>query len=162
MGGEGTSNKNPTVEKQIGGIPPIINLKPFKMAFNFKIYQREDRVSLGTLATVCGVGGSYRPCSTKNLADHSKRLVLTMIKADGTSDLVTCSGELSKRLRNKEIALSQIANFPIVEQLTEDGDIMNCVQLPAGTTQLPSVTVTEEMPDYQPVSTFNPEELIAF
>jgi len=132
------------------------------MAFNFKIYQREDRVSLGTLAQNCGVGGSYRPVSSANLADHSKRLVLVIQKASGESDLVTCSPELSKRLRAKEIALSQIANFPIFEQITADGDVMNSLQLPAGTNQLPTVTVTESMPDYQPVSTFKPEELIAF
>ena len=162
MGGEGTSNQNPTVEKQIGGIPRLLILKPFKMALNFKVYQREDRVSLGTLASVCGVGGNYRPCSTANLKDNTKRLVLTLTRVDGTSELVTCSGELSKRLRNKEIALSQIANFEIVEQMTDDGDIMNCVVLPATTSVLPSVTVKQEMPEYQPVSTFNPEELIAF
>ena len=132
------------------------------MALNFKVYQREDRVSLGTLASVCGVGGSYRPCSSANLADHTKRLVLTLTRVDGTSELVTCSGELSKRLRNKEIALSQIANFEIVEQLTDSGDVMNCVVLPASTNVLPSVTVKDEMPNYQPVSTFRPEELIAF
>jgi len=150
------------MESKLGVSPLLLTVKPLKMALNFKIYQREDRVSLGTLMSVCGEGGNYRPCSTANLTDHTKRLVLTLTRVDGTSELVTCSGELSKRLRNKEIALSQIANFEIVEQLTDNGDTMNCVVLPATNTVLPSVTIQATMPDYKPVSTFRPEELIAF
>jgi len=132
------------------------------MALNFKVYQREDRVSLGTLKSVCGVGGNYRPCSKANLIDNSKRLVLTLTRQDGTSELVTCSEKLSEELRSKRIALSQISNFEIIEQTTDSGEIMNCVVMPATTTVLPSVLIKSKMPDYKPVSTFKPEELIAF
>ena len=132
------------------------------MALNFKKYQREDRIELGTIASVVGEGGSYRPASSANLADPSKRLMLVLTKADGTSELVACSAELSKRLRSKEIKLSQIQGFTIVEQLTTSGEIMNIIVMPATGTTLPSVSVGAEAPAYQPVSTFNPEELIAF
>lgn len=131
------------------------------MALNFKNYQRADRTELGTIANIVGKGGSYRPASLNNWADANKRVVLVLAKKDGTSDLVTCSTELSKRLRSKEIKLSQLMGFTIVEQLTSTGETMNVVVMPNSGTTLPSVAITDEIVAYEPVSTFDPSELIA-
>lgn len=132
------------------------------MALNFKKYQREDRIELGTIAEVVGKGGTYRPASLKNLTDADKRVVLVLTKKDGTSDLVTCSSEVSKRLRSKELKLSQLMSFTIIEQLTTTGETMNVLVMPNSGTTLPSVEVTDEVPAYEPIATFNAEELIAF
>ena len=132
------------------------------MALNFKVYQRADRTELGTIASVVGKGGSFRPASISNWTDTSKRVVLVLAKKDGTSDLVTCSSEVSKRLRSKELKLSQLMGFTIVEQLTTSGETMNVVVMPNNGATLPAVEITDEIPAYEPVSTFNAEELIAF
>ena len=132
------------------------------MALNFKAYQRADRTELGTIASIVGKGGSYRPATMNNWLDQNKRVVLVLAKKDGTSDLVTCSAELSKRLRSKEIKLSQLMGFTIVEQLTTTGETMNVVVMPNNGTALPSVAITDEIVAYEPISTFNAEELIAF
>lgn len=131
------------------------------MALNFKNYQRADRTELGTIASIVGQGGSFRPATMANWLDANKRVVLVLAKKDGTSDLVTCSSELSKRLRSKEIKLSQLMGFTIVEQLTSSGETMNVVVMPNAGTTLPSVAITDEIPAYEPVSTFDPSELIA-
>jgi hypothetical protein len=131
------------------------------MALNFKQYQRADRTELGTIASIVGQGGSFRPATMANWLDANKRVVLVLVKKDGTSDLVTCSAELSKRLRSKEIKLSQLMGFTVVEQLTTSGETMNVVVMPNNGTALPSVAITDEIPAYEPVSTFDPSELIA-
>lgn len=132
------------------------------MALNFKKYQREDKISLGTIAEVVGKGGSFRPSSISNWTDTNKRVVLVLAKKDGTSEIVTCSSEVSKRLRSKELKLSQLMSFNIVEQLTTSGETMNLVEMPASGTTLPSVEITDNIVAYEPVNTFNAEELIAF
>lgn len=132
------------------------------MALNFKNYQRADRVELGSIADIVGVGGTYRPASLANWTDTTKRVVLVLAKKDGTSALVTCSSEVSKRLRSKELKLSQLMGFTVVEQLTSSGETMNVIVMPSNGTALPSVEVTVEVPAYEPVKAFNAEELIAF
>jgi hypothetical protein len=132
------------------------------MALNFKNYQRADRTELGTIASIVGKGGSFRPASMSNWADANKRVVLVLAKKDGTSDIVTCSSEVSKRLRSKELKLSQLMGFTIVEQLTTSGETMNVIVMPNAGTVLPTVEIGDEIVTYEPVSTFNAEELIAF
>jgi hypothetical protein len=132
------------------------------MALNFKAYQRADRTELGTIASIVGKGGSFRPASISNWTDANKRVVLVLAKKDGTSDLITCSTEVSKRLRSKELKLSQLMGFTIIEQLTTSGETMNVVVMPNGGAKLPSVEVGDSIPTYEPISTFNAEELIAF
>lgn len=132
------------------------------MALNFKAYQRADRTELGTIASIVGKGGTFRPASISNWTDANKRVVLVLAKKDGTSDLVTCSTEVSKRLRSKELKLSQLMGFTVVEQLTVSGDIMNVVVMPSNGSTLPAVEITDNIVTYEPVSTFNAEELIAF
>jgi hypothetical protein len=132
------------------------------MALNFKAYQRADRTELGTIASIVGKGGSFRPASINNWTDANKRVVLVLAKKDGTSDLITCSTEVSKRLRSKELKLSQLMGFTVVEQLTVSGDVMNVVVMPSNGSTLPAVEITDNIVSYEPVSTFNAEELIAF
>jgi len=132
------------------------------MALNFKTYERTERTSLGTVAQLVGQKGNYRLASTANwLSD--KRVVLVLTKEDGTSDTVTCSATVSERLRSKELRLSQLQHFEVIEQLTNGGGVMNVVVMPSVSNTLPSVEVGKvEAPAYQPVATFNLDELVAF
>lgn len=132
------------------------------MALNFKVYQRTEKVNLGTIASIVGKGGSYRPASMNNWVDETKQVSIVLIKADGTSDTAVCSKEVSKRLRSKELRLSEIMGFEVKENLTKSGEIANIIEMPTSGSQLPGVVVTDKVPIYQPVATFAPEELIAF
>jgi hypothetical protein len=132
------------------------------MALNFKNYERAERVSLGTIATLAGAGGKIKPVSIANFADDSKRVVILITQKSGESDTVTCSPEVSKRLRSKELKISQLATFEVIEQLTQSGEIMNLVIMPTGASSIPDYEITGKEEAFSPVTTFNVEELIAF
>ena len=132
------------------------------MALNFKNYERAERVSLGTISNIAGPGGRIKPVSIANFMDENKRVVILITQKDGTSDTVTCSPEVSKRLRSKELAISQLATFEVIEQLTSTGEIMNLVVMPSSGSLIPDYEITGKEESYSPVATFNAEELIAF
>ena len=131
------------------------------MALQFKVYQREDRKSLGTIANIVGAGGSYRLASTANFLS-GKRIVLVLQNAEGESETVTCSPAVSQALRDKSLRLSQVQGFEVCEFLTESGEISNTVVMPsAAAVDMPAVEVGGTYEAYQPVSRFKPEELVA-
>lgn len=132
------------------------------MALNFKNYERAERVSLGTVASNIGVGGKIRPISMSNWTNPEIRVMLVLTKKDGTSDTVTCSPEVSKRLRSKELKISQLPSFEIEEQLNSQGEIYNMIKMPSAGAGIPDYEITGEETAYEPVATFNPEELVAF
>ena len=114
------------------------------MAFNFKVYEGVTLESLGTLASVIGVGGSVRFTST-SVSDQAKRLCVVMTKADGTSDTVNCSAAVTKGLRaafasgkTKRECLAAIINLEILE--TEKG---NFISAPRGESGVESFTVSD-------------------
>jgi hypothetical protein len=132
------------------------------MALNFKNYERAERVTLGTVAANIGVGGTIKPVSIPNFLNEEVRVQLLLIKVDGTSDKVTCSPEISKRLRSKELKISQLVTFEIEEQISAAGEIYNMIKMPSTGATLPGYTITGKEETYEPVATFNLEELVAF
>lgn len=130
------------------------------MALNFKKYESANKTVLGTVASLVGKGGklTFIP---KNLADDSKQVVVILTLADGTSDSVVASKELSKRIRAKEIKLSQIATLNVTEEISKAGEIINVINMPS-TGELITVDVDVNAPAYEPKATFNPEELVEF
>ena len=132
------------------------------MALNFKNYARTEKVSLGTIAELCGKGGSFRPTSMNNWVDETKQVAIVLLRQDGKSEVVVCSREVSKRLRSKELKLSQLMTFEVKENLTKNGETANIVEMPASGSTLPAIEITDNIVAYEPVSTFNAEELIAF
>lgn len=132
------------------------------MALNFKTYARTEKISLGTIADLCGKGGSYRPASMNNWMDENKQVAIVLVRKDGTSDIVICSKEVSKRLRSKELKLSQLMGFEVKENLTKSGEIANIVEMPTSGNTLPAVEITDVIPAYEPTKTFSHEEMIAF
>lgn len=130
------------------------------MALQFKKYESANKTVLGTVATLAGQGGklTFIP---RNLADESKQVVVILTLKDGTSCSIVASKELSKRIRAKEIKLSQIATLNVTEEISLNGEIINVINMPS-TGELITVEINTNVEAYQPQATFNPEELVAF
>jgi len=130
------------------------------MALNFKKYESANKTVLGTVASLAGQGGklTFIP---RNLADESKQVVVILTLKDGTSCSIVASKELSKRIRNKEIKLSQIATLNVTEEISLGGEIINVINMPS-TGELITINIDVNVEVYLPVATFNPEDLVAF
>lgn len=132
------------------------------MALNFKNYERTERVELGTVAELIGKGGKLK-LIPRNFADDSKRVMVILEQANGASDSVLCSPELSKRLRSKEISLSQLVALTVTEQLSATGEVINIISMPNSGANLIEVNIDDvKATAYEPVTTFNADELVAF
>ena len=129
------------------------------MALEFKLHTRAERVELGTIAELTGVGGKCCLIES-NYRNPERQVMIVLKKADGTSTTVTCSPAVSIGLRAKEITLPQVQGFPIVEQITPDGEIINIVTMPSGGA-LVEFNVTGEVAEYK-APVFDPSELVAF
>ena len=128
----------------------------------FEVYQREDRVELGTVAQLVGKGGKIKFVE-KNLADDSKRVAVIMERKDGASALLICSENVSKGIRSKEITLANLLGFTVTEQLSRSGETINVITMPNGGGNLIEVAVDSvKVADYQPSFDLVPEDLIAF
>ncbi len=126
---------------------------------NFKVFERTERTELGTIASVLGKNGKIK-LIPRNLADESKRVVIVLEKANGESATATCSAQVSKLLRAKEIKLSNLVGFTIVEQELASGETANIITMPAGNLiefEMKNVKAKE----YEPASV-DWEELVAF
>lgn len=132
------------------------------MALNFKNYERAERVELGTVAELIGKGGKLK-LIPRNFADETKRVVVILEQASGASDTVLCSPELSKRLRSKEITLSNLIGLSVTEQLSTTGEVINVITMPNNGANLIEVNIDDiKATAFEPVTTFNVEELVAF
>jgi hypothetical protein len=155
---------NPTHDLEDWANPPnhnINNKKTESMALNFKNYERAERTELGTVAELIGKGGKIK-LSPRNFADETKRVAVVLEQANGASDMVICSAELSKRLRSKEITLSNLIGFVVTEQLSASGELINVITLPTGGSMIEINVDDVKQTAYEPVSTFNADELVAF
>ena len=93
-----------------------------------KVYQRASTV-VGTIAAVVGKGGKIK-FIPRNFRNPDKAVTLVLEAADGLSDTVVCSKPLSAALRSKELTLSNLVTLEIVEFVTNEGTIINMVQMP--------------------------------
>ena len=130
------------------------------MALQFKVYERQDRKSLGTIASLCQAGGSYRLASSANFLSN-RQVVLVLQRADTTSETVVCSPAVSAALRDKSLTLTQLQGFEVCEFLSQKGELTNTVVMPSAGGELPAVEVGGTYEAYQPVSRYKPEELVA-
>jgi len=128
------------------------------MALNFKVYEGNQSKTLGKVGEVCD---TYSLLSAKNFMSDN-RVVIKLMKADGTSETVLCSPAVSEGLRNKTIKMSQLQGFDIRETVTTDGAVTNTIFMPtAEVSEMPAVKVGTAFEEYQPVSKFNVEDLVA-
>ena len=122
------------------------------MAFNFKTFERTERTELGTIVSIVGKGGTVAPIPS-NLRDTTKRVVLVLTKKSGQSDTVVLSAQVSKLFRSKEIKLSQLIGFTVIEQPLPNGEIMNVAVMPSRE----GATLTHFEIDKLKVTAYEPE-----
>ena len=112
----------------------------------FKVYQRTDATleSEGTVLDLVGKDGKIS-IIPRNFKDKSKRVVLILQRADGTSCQVSCSAQVSEGLRNKSIKIENVLNFNVVT--AESG--ISFISMPAGalvTVEVKNLTAEEFVP----------------
>jgi hypothetical protein len=129
----------------------------------FEKRAQTERKVLGTIAEVAGQG------ATINFIKHNffseRRLHVVLKRPDETSASFNCSPAVSKGVRSKEITMSQLAGFPIVEHVVGDeypnaGAVMAIISMPEGEGLLSAgevPVVAEFVPD-----TFSIEDAVAF
>ena len=142
----------------------------------FKKPEEVKRKELAVIAELVGVNGELS-LNPANVANHDKRVIVTMTKEDGTVNRVCCSRNVSKGIRNKSISIPNLVGFSIYEsqafQRDNNGDQMfdpetgealtepyASVELPTGSTQM-MVFKTDKVEQYvAPI--INTSELVAF
>lgn len=135
------------------------------MALKFEIYGGTERVELGTVAEVIGVGG-YLKLIPNNVSNLNKRVVVILLRADGKSTTAICSSSVSEKIRSQELKLSQLQGFTLVEQTLRDsdgeptGEVINMIVMPS-TGEMIEFKITGEVEAYQ-APAFDPSELVAF
>ncbi len=123
-----------------------------------------ERETIGTLSQVSkGADINFIPKNydaVPNLKGKIVNLMLVMKDSNGKSASITCSPNVSKLVRAKEITKAQLAGFPVCEVVSNDGEIFAQVQMPngAGLVSLGAFTKVEEYV----VKTVSKEELIDF
>jgi hypothetical protein len=128
------------------------------MAFKLQAYARQsaELTDNGTIAQLIGKNGSIA-FIRKNLNDPNKRVALLLKDSKGNSGIVSCSEQVSKAIRSKEMTIHQLAGLSLLEN--ENG--VTFVSMPStGAIQ------TIEMKDikvvaYERNEEFLPEELVA-
>jgi hypothetical protein len=98
----------------------------------FAVYERKEStiVSYGKVIDLVGKDGKI-DLLKKNLLDASKRVVVILKRADGTSRLVPCSEPVSKGLRDKSLEIGHLLNFEIIDVKTKNGEIAQMISMPA-------------------------------
>lgn len=125
----------------------------------WEAYTPTEREIIGTLAEVAGKGTGINFVK-ENFLNPAKRLMLVLKKSDGTSTSITCSPKVGELVRSKEITMSQLAGFPVCEQVTQDGELFAQIQMPSGQ-GLISANVINEVQEYE-VENVELNDLVAF
>jgi hypothetical protein len=100
------------------------------MALNFKVREaRAPIASLGKVVDILGKGGKIE-FLPNNYVATDRRLVVCLIKADGTEEQITCSQPVSDGIRSKEISLNQLMGFEVKEQISSAGEVYNQINMP--------------------------------
>lgn len=128
------------------------------MAFKLTAYTRQssELTDNGTVANLIGKNGSIA-FIRKNLNDPNKRVALLLKDSNGNSGIVSCSEQVSKAIRNKELSVHQLAGLSLLEN--ENG--VTFVSMPA-TGAIQTISMKDiRVVAYERNEEFLPEELIA-
>jgi len=123
-----------------------------------------ERETIGTLLQVSkGADINIIPQNFEAVPDLNGKIVnvmLVMKDSDGKSASITCSPNVSKLFRAKQITKGQLAGFPVCQVVSKDGEIFAQVQMPngAGLITIGAFTKVEEYV----VKSVSKEELIDF
>ena len=88
------------------------------------------QASLGVLSSFLPAGAKFR-FWPENIDDESKRVLVGIIKPDGTEAKFICSTRVSALLRAKEITLGDLKQLPVAENTTLTGEPINVIALTA-------------------------------
>lgn len=138
--------------------------------------EKVDRKELAVIAELVGVKGEIS-LNPNNVANHEKRVVVTMTKEDGTVNQVCCSRNVSKGIRNKSISIPNLLGLSIFRseayQRDNNGDQLfdpetgealmqpyASVELPTGSTQMMTFKADKVEEYVAPV--VDASELVAF
>jgi hypothetical protein len=69
--------------------------------------------NLGTVREIVGKGGKIYPSNSNNVKDVTKRMLITLEDKQGSKEVLLTSPAVNKRLRSKEISLSEVLDYPI-------------------------------------------------
>jgi hypothetical protein len=128
------------------------------MAFKLSAYTRQsgELTDNGTIANLIGKNGSIS-FIRKNLNDPNKRVALLLKDSKGQSGVVSCSAQLSKEIRAKNITIHEIAGLSLLEN--EEG--VTFVSMPA-TGAVQEISMKDiKVVSYERSEEFLPEELLA-
>jgi hypothetical protein len=82
--------------------------------------QEEELELLGTVREIVGKGGEIYPSNSNNLMNVTKRLMITLEDTKGVKEVLLTSPEVNRRLRSKEVSLSEVMDYPIYLTLIKD------------------------------------------
>jgi hypothetical protein len=140
---------------------------------NFKktVYSPVERDEIGTVREVLKAmyGDEGQMQAHRKSLTSTKKFAVKLFDSSDSNEWVTvlCSKSVSDLLRSKELQLTQVLDFPIVNHVVGDeyenaGLVMQLIVLPSTTVtgDLPTVGVNDVANEaFAP--TFNPSELIA-
>ena len=129
----------------------------------WEVRTQTERETIGTLLQVSkGADINFIPQNFEAVPDLKGKIVnLMLVMKDGdTSASITCSPNVSKLVRAREITKAQLAGFPVCQVVSKDGEIFAQVQMPNGA-GLVSVGAFTNVEEYV-VKAVSKEELIDF
>ena len=129
----------------------------------------QSRVVAGNLTTITTVGALVGPkgqitTTSNSILNKDKALVLRLINEKNEAWQLICSTNVSSAIRNKELKLSELGDFPIVEYTTQGTqEVIPMIVFPEG---LASDVITLEATKFSKTpftrkSAYKPEDLIA-
>jgi hypothetical protein len=80
----------------------------------------EELELLGTVRELIGKDGLIYPSNSNNLKNVSKRMQITLQDKAGTKEVLLTSPECNRRLRSKEISLTEVLDYPVYLTLVKD------------------------------------------
>lgn len=68
---------------------------------------------VGTVRELVGKGGIIYPSNSNNVKDVTKRMMITLEAKSGDKEVLLTSPAVNRRLRSKEISLSEVLDYPV-------------------------------------------------
>lgn len=82
----------------------------------------EELELLGTCRELIGKNGELYPSNGNNLRNVNKRMQITLDDNSGNKEIVLTSPECNRRLRSKEISLTEVLDYPVYLTLVKEKD----------------------------------------
>ena len=77
---------------------------------------------VGTVRELVGKGGIIYPSNSNNVKDVTKRMMITLEAKSGDKESLLTSPAVNRRLRSKEISLSEVLDYPVYLTIVKEKD----------------------------------------